>query len=261
MRIFVIDTCREDIWKRAFEGLREIFFAHDFQGGIEFTSEDFIFAHTHLESYKIDNPDFVLSEWGEPYHRSGPIQRFLGCLRASPELPRFFLYAGGRIDDATRPQWVELAVSDEGPLAGYPAGLVRFLPRVLGRGINPEELRALVLEVMEGVPASAGEISGFSFDGRNDDVLHAFRLLCEAKLACGMAGTADLHGFAIHAPIASSDWMKALGMPEGSGAGEVAGLFGTGPLAEQAEAILRGIDRGIDVSPAIAAFLTHPGEA
>ncbi|MEI8040601.1 MAG: hypothetical protein WCL11_04275 [Verrucomicrobiota bacterium] len=83
----------------------------------------------------------------------------------------------------------------------------------------------------------------------------AFRLLCEAKEACGEQDSTELCGITIHAPKDLGEWLEPFG---GSGAHDisrVAGMIGSGNIKAAAELVLKAVNENGHLSDAITNFL------
>lgn len=71
--------------------------------------------------------------------------------------------------------------------------------------------------------------------------LLAFRLLCEAKQACGIESKAEINGITVHAPENIGHWLAPFGKSKVEHIGEVAVMIGNGELKTKAKAVLDAV--------------------
>jgi len=78
----------------------------------------------------------------------------------------------------------------------------------------------------------------------------AFRLLCEAKKACGQGKQGDFKGITIYAPSELDDWLMPFAPPEGfpkdntsdQNIAVVASMIGSGEVLTKAKAVLKAVE-------------------
>jgi len=226
MKLFVIDTAREGIWRQAFPNCILVC-ATDMRAMPEFKSGDIVLAHTHEEPIA-ENPDFVLNGVN-----CGPnVNEFCKELLKSAEnhvAPMVVLYSGDCLRPAYVTMWKDAASTAPSPLAGYPLNRIKILQDGVTRDIVPERLSSVLSAIFQrfglATESSPQNLNEPFFEGsdrlgsqtpatnappiglsvtegidQNTEAVLAARLLCEAAEECPNGKPTPFGEVTVHPP-------------------------------------------------------------